>query len=799
MQCRDFGKFTLLNHMGKGGVANVYRANDNEAGNIVAIKIFEPSERRSSEMVRKLRDREVEMLISMQHPNVVKYYESGSVGDSCYYTMEFVENSLLKRMRSSADLPLVDRIHILRQTCNALQAIHHQGIVHRDIKPGNVLLDEAPSGAIHVKVTDLGIAKHVSETDAPRDKTSGKVPGTPKYLSPEQISLQAVDGRADIFSLGVVAYELLAGTPPFEAGSSEEYLHANVNQEAEPLHHVNEDIPSFINPMVERMLAKDRESRYDSDTLARDLELTYQHMVSDAPLVEKQNPESVYYVPPVPEQEAEEVTGPVSKLWRYAVVAALVMVGAAVGYSRWPSMPVPPEKGEVIDLTEPHLRSPAQALERAEELLGRDNHWQAMAVLSGIDREEMNQSQLNRNRDLMDRIYSELADNALETGLERLEAGAMSEAEVLEQKIRSLFPRSEQADRLAQRIQATRERYERDAAWRSTRAGISTLVDEKKWEEALSRAEELLDKMESPDRIDVLRSMVARCLREWQRSVLQKNATPEEVRRCIEVVEAQMKKEWLAQRVRDRRSALQLLLALSLAARNAYEQAMAQAEVVLKQYPDTRAAENAAELRRRIIDSGALRPLDLVPFSREVETNGFRSTVWYAKQPDGGSQKIVQDVLVLTQKSEGDKRENLRSSVRPVRPNMGFDLRVEFRVRTRVVGPMSTYAVGLRIKDRMKNELSVGFDGDGYDLSRTFGGISGGRELRESFGDEGEQWHELGMRYQYDLGKLEVLIDGESVGEYEVELGVFRIHIFTRLNGEGECQAAFRKVKCTRP
>jgi hypothetical protein len=112
---------------------------------------------------------------------------------------------------------------------------------------------------------------------------------------------------------------------------------------------------------------------------------------------------------------------------------------------------------------------------------------------------------------------------------------------------------------------------------------------------------------------------------------------------------------------------------------------------------------------------------------------------------------------------------------------------------------MSNYAVGLRIKDRMDNELSVGFDGDGYDLSRTFGGISGGRELSEAFGDEGEQWHQLGMRYQYDLGKLEVLIDGESVGEYDVELGVFRVHIFTRLNGEGECQAAFRKVKCTRP
>ncbi len=211
MEYPELGKFTLLDHMGKGGVANVYRATDNEAGNIVAVKIFEPSEDRPSGVVCNLRDREVRMLISVQHPNVVKYYEMGAVDDVFYYAMEFVENSLLKRMRKGDAFSVADKIHILRQTCNALQAIHHQGIVHRDVKPGNILLDEAPNGAIHVKITDLGIAKHVSETDIVREDPSRRVPGTPKYLSPEQIQLKPVDGRADIFSLGVVAYELLTG------------------------------------------------------------------------------------------------------------------------------------------------------------------------------------------------------------------------------------------------------------------------------------------------------------------------------------------------------------------------------------------------------------------------------------------------------------------------------------------------------------------------------------------------------------------------------------------------------------
>jgi serine/threonine protein kinase len=153
--------------MGKGGMATVYRAADNSDGTIVAIKIFQTSPERSADLSRKLRDREVRMLVSVQHPNIVKYRTSGEVGDNFFYAMEFVENSLLKRMRSGSDFDLVDKVLILRQTAEALGAIHHQGIVHRDVKPGNILLDQDPNGAIHVKLTDLGIAKNVSETVGP--------------------------------------------------------------------------------------------------------------------------------------------------------------------------------------------------------------------------------------------------------------------------------------------------------------------------------------------------------------------------------------------------------------------------------------------------------------------------------------------------------------------------------------------------------------------------------------------------------------------------------------------------------
>jgi len=339
MEPKAFGKFTLLEKMGKGSVGTVYRAMDNEAGNIVAIKTFEPTHERPPDVVRRLRDREVRMLISIQHPNVVRYYESGQVGDALYYSMEFVEDSLLKRMREQGEFSLIQKVHILRQTTNALQTMHNQGIVHRDVKPGNILLDESPSGAVHVKVTDLGIAKHVSETDIARADASRTVPGTPKYLSPEQIRLRPVDGRADVFSLGVVAYEVLTGRAPFEARSNEGYLRANRYQPLRSMLQVRPELPAFLDDMVSRMLAREREDRYDSDALARDFDLAYQHLVSDAPLVEQNNPQSLFYVAAEPEAEGEkEEPGQALRIVPAAWAAAvgLLIVGFIAGAALWP-------------------------------------------------------------------------------------------------------------------------------------------------------------------------------------------------------------------------------------------------------------------------------------------------------------------------------------------------------------------------------------------------------------------------------------------------------------------------------
>ncbi len=449
MEGKDFGKYTLLDHMGKGGVADVYRASDNEEGGVLAIKIFKTAKKRPPHVARKLRDRELRMLISIQHPNVVKYYESGEIGDACYYTMEFVENSLHKHMRSGAVLSLPDKVHIMRQACNALQAIHQQGIVHRDIKPANILLDQASSGAFHVKVADLGIAKKVSEIkEKEKKQKSGRVPGTPKYLSPEQILLWPVDGRTDVFSLGISAYEFLAGKPPFKAADARGFLDANFKDEPPPLHEVNKEIPPFMDRIVSKMLSKNREDRYDSDTLARDLELVYQHLISDAELIDEEHTGSVFYVAKV---RLDEGTGKLEKAMGWLkrqqldwpqLAAMAVIAGVATVYTllAMPPMPHPPGRNDPISLDTPERLTGTAALEKAENLLASERNWLALIYLEQIDGDELDDSQLQLKQSLLERTHRRLASPFLEKAREKADESLEEEANKLLEQVKKRFP-----------------------------------------------------------------------------------------------------------------------------------------------------------------------------------------------------------------------------------------------------------------------------------------------------------------------------------------------------------------------
>lgn len=267
----SYGDIKLLDLLGSGGMGSVYRAWNEATNEPVAIKIFRADSKISPERVKRMRDREAMILQEVSCPYVVKYFASGQADRVFFFTMEFVGDSLLSRMRGRELVRLSEKINILYQTACALRTIHGKGFVHGDIKPGNILLKKNYSNSFDVKLTDFGIAQRISKSNVIKAKPRERVPGTPKYLSPEQIYQTAVDGRADIFSLGIVAYEMLSGSPPFKADTTRDYLEANLRQSVEPLAELDKNIPPFVADMVERMLARDRDERYDSETLARDI------------------------------------------------------------------------------------------------------------------------------------------------------------------------------------------------------------------------------------------------------------------------------------------------------------------------------------------------------------------------------------------------------------------------------------------------------------------------------------------------------------------------------------------------
>jgi len=795
MDIRELGKFTLLEHMGKGSVATVYRATRSETDEIVAIKIFRATSERPANTARKLRDREVRMLISIQHPNVVRYYESGQFGDSFYYTMEFVENSLLERMRRPEPLSLTDKVDILRQTINALQAVHHQGIVHRDVKPGNILLDQDPSGAIHVKVTDLGIAKHVSETDLVGQGTERRVPGTPKYLSPEQILLRPVDGRADIFSLGVVAYELLSERLPFKARTSEQYVEANLHQEPRPLHQVNPQLEGFFGQLVAKMLVKDREERYDSDTLGRDLDLTYQHLVSEAPLVEQTNAASIFYVPPASE-EAEEAAPARGALTphAWAISAALVVVGILVGLWLWPALPPPQERAEAIDLSGPSGLAAADAAQNEQP-------WRALALVRAADAEGLDEAGRQALAELSRRLQQELAGPGRQAGLKMLEEGRLAEARIVLERMRDLYPDAPQTRQLADAIDRQDTASARRREWEGSLGSLATLRKSGRFSEAIEKAEGLLAQYSSDGgKVAQLRTVTLQTLRDWAQTLLRPGASHERIEEFLAAVWRYRDESWARDsELRDRSARLSFELAQHYEKVQMFEEAARYYGAAAAE-GDERLSADANAALSRIASRAQRQPMALQELARIVQSSGLAGSVWRAETAHNGTQEVADGVLSIVQEGAVRVRVSLRETIRPVRNDAGFTVSVRFKTQPPAGQGARRCEAGLEVQDRRGNMVTVYFDGANYNMSRslTRGGrvIQGGSSVRRAFGDEGAAWHEMTLRYLHDTERVVAMLDGKEVDDYNVRLGDFQVRVFARVTGAGTCRVAFKDFKC---
>jgi tetratricopeptide (TPR) repeat protein len=247
----------IIEKVGEGGFGTVYKASDQNLQRIVAFKVMLPSLTTNAEFVQKF-IREAVTAAQLNHPNIVAIHKVGrdERRGLHYLIMEFVEGrTLADIVKEKGVLKVEDALPIMVQACDALATAHEHNIVHRDIKPENLMLDK--SGVL--KITDFGLAKSLST-----DQKTTKVMGTPHYMSPEQFEGKAVDGRSDIYSLGVTFFYLLSKSRPYEGQNTVQIIYAILTQQPKALPELNKDVPPEVWTVIQKMIAKKAEDRYQS-------------------------------------------------------------------------------------------------------------------------------------------------------------------------------------------------------------------------------------------------------------------------------------------------------------------------------------------------------------------------------------------------------------------------------------------------------------------------------------------------------------------------------------------------------
>lgn len=260
--------YRVLEKLGEGGMGEVFLAEDTRLGRKVALKVLPASFSQDKERLARFQQ-EARAASALNHPNILTVYEIG-VGESGHYiATEFIQGETLRKRLSSGKLDLSLVFDIAIQVANGLVAAHEAGIMHRDIKPENIMLRRDG----YAKILDFGLAKPTpgmsgrateSATIASLDTTPGIVMGTVKYMSPEQARGLALDARSDIFSLGVVLYEMVTGRVPFEGPTSTDTIATILHRDPPPLARFSPDTPAELERILTKALAKDREERYQT-------------------------------------------------------------------------------------------------------------------------------------------------------------------------------------------------------------------------------------------------------------------------------------------------------------------------------------------------------------------------------------------------------------------------------------------------------------------------------------------------------------------------------------------------------
>jgi eukaryotic-like serine/threonine-protein kinase len=255
------GRYEVKEVLGSGGMGVVYRAFDRELGEPVAIKTLRPDTVAGDPIALERFKQEIRLARKISHRNVVRTYDLGEINGLYYLTMEFVEGRSLKALiQSRGRLPVPVTLTIGKQLSRALEVAHEQGVIHRDIKPQNIVVE--PNGFL--KVMDFGIARLANPPKGKGLTEAGMAIGTPDYMSPEQLSGLELDPRSDLYSTGVVLFECLTGRLPFEADTPWTLIAKHIEEAAPDPRAMNAEIPDALAQVVLRAMAKDREGRYQT-------------------------------------------------------------------------------------------------------------------------------------------------------------------------------------------------------------------------------------------------------------------------------------------------------------------------------------------------------------------------------------------------------------------------------------------------------------------------------------------------------------------------------------------------------
>ncbi len=356
-------RYAIQEELGAGGMATVYLAQDLKHDREVAVKVLRPDLAATLGTERFLR--EIKIAAQLHHPHILPLYDSGEAGGFLYYAMPYEEGqSLRDKLTHEGELPITEAIRFLRDVADALAHAHQHGVVHRDIKPENIML----SGH-HALVTDFGVAKAVSEATG-REKltTVGVALGTPAYMAPEQASADPlIDHRADIYAVGALAYELLAGRPPFAGATAQMILSAHITEPPEPVTKYRESVPPALAQLVMRCLEKKPADRFQSaDEMVEQLEQQLTPTAGITPVDTR----------PVPAARGARVR------WGIGFVALVVVVAVMVWRSQQRAWARGEALAEIQTLAEANRFDEAYVLaDRALGMLPEDSSLKAIAAV----------------------------------------------------------------------------------------------------------------------------------------------------------------------------------------------------------------------------------------------------------------------------------------------------------------------------------------------------------------------------------------------------------------------------------